>query len=649
MKRAAARGEGKFDRISWEEALQTVATELLRVRDSHGPSAVFGLGCTGSPGLFHGPWPFFRLLSKFGSYTAIWGGPSAESSVFASRSVYGTLSTGHTRDDLVNSRLIILWGLNPATTVYSTNTSYYIIKAKEAGAKIICVDPKYTDSAATFGDQWVPIRPGTDASVLIAMAYVMIKESLQDQKFLDTYTVGFDEFKAYVMGEEDGVAKTPAWAEHISAVPATVVETLARDYATMKPAALIPGFAPGRTAYGEEYHRAAATLAAMTGNVGIHGGGAAGFERGPLGAMFPTKAPRPKELNIPRRLKKKVHSARIWDAVLEGKAGGYPSDLKLMYIVASNPLNQFLNTNKGVQALNKLESVIVHEQFMTPTAKFADILLPINTIWERNDIAKPWLSGPYYIYMNKVIDTMYETKSDYEICRELATRLGVQVFSDRTEEGQLEDIVSSSLDMAKDIPDYDRFKRDGVFKFGVTEPQLCFKEQIEDPEKNPFPTPSGKIEIYSQRVADLKNPKLPPTPKYLETWESINDPLAKKYPLQLITTHFKTRAHSNFDNTPWLKELELQTVWINSSDALARGIMDGQEVKVFNERGDVLIPAKVTERIMPGVVSIGEGAWYAPDSAGTDTGGCCNLLTRDEYSPGGGWPTNTSLVQVEKS
>jgi anaerobic dimethyl sulfoxide reductase subunit A len=150
-------------------------------------------------------------------------------------------------------------------------------------------------------------------------------------------------------------------------------------------------------------------------------------------------------------------------------------------------------------------------------------------------------------------------------------------------------------------------------------------------------------------LAELNNPKVPPVPQYIETWENANDPLANTYPLQLVTHHFKTRAHSNFDNIPRLKQLETQTVWINSIDAQDRGIGNGDEVRVFNDRGEVVLPVYVTERIIPGVVAIGQGAWYRPDRAGVDRGGCPNVLTRDEYSPGGGWPTNTSLVEVRKA
>jgi len=664
MKRIGARGEGKFERISWDEALDTVARELIRVKETYGPSAIFCLGYSGSIGKLHGAATTSRLLNMFGGCTGVWGLASYEGGAFAENVVYGAMGTGSTQDNILNSRLIIMWGWNPAVTIQGTNTTLYLARAKEAGTKIICIDPRFTESTAIFADQWIPIRPGTDAAMMIAMAYVILKENLQDQKFLDTYTIGFDKFKDYVMGVEDGVPKTPAWAEAITTVPAATIENLAREYATTKPAMLRPGYAPGRTAYGEQYHRAAMTLTAMTGNVGISGGDASGSNETPLlvhWTLIPTipQGDNPafiiggsaeEELDILVRNQTSVPLCRTWDAILEGKAGGYPADIKLSYIVCANPITQTPNTNKGIRALNKLEFIIVHEQFMTPTAKFADILLPANTFWERNDISLPWVTGPYYIYQNKVIDSLYESKSDFQISRELAPRLGITNYDEgKTDEEWLREIAGLSTDMTRDIPDYDTFKRDGVHKIKTAGPVVRFKKQIEDPKNNPFPTPSGKIEIYSQRLAELNKPKLPPIPKYIETWESVNDPLARKYPLQLITIHFKTRAHSIFDNIPWLRELESQSVWINSTDAQARSISDGDEVRVFNDRGEMIIPVKVTERIMPGVIAIGEGAWYKPDKTGTDRGGCPNVLTREEYSPGGSFPYNTSLVQVQKA
>ncbi len=662
MKRVGTRGDGRFERISWDQALDNVADKLTECRDQYGLSSILLHSMSGCIGALHSDAAVIRLMHMFGGCTRTWGGPSAEGNTYAVRSVYGTLSTGHTRDDLLNSKLIIMWGWNPVRCIWSTNTAYYLFLAKEAGAKIIVIDPRFTVSAGTLADQWIPIRPGTDTAMLIAMAYVMIKENIYSQGFLDTYTIGFGRFKDYVLGLEDGVAKTPDWAERITGVKACEIKNLAIEYATHKPAALIAGFAPGRTAYGEQYHRAASTLAAMSGNVGIHGGGAAGFERGPVGIMMGKRIPigtNPLEKEAPSltgsldtqtRNRFRVHSASMWDAILNGSRGGYPSDIRMLYVVAANPLNQLANINKGIEALKKLDFIIVHEQFMTATARFADILLPVSTIWERDDICRPWLSGPYYLYLNKVIEPLYESKSDYEICLELAPRLGIENFDEgRTVDEWLKEIVRISPDMSKDIPDYDAFKNKGIQRIQLPGPTFCLKEQFEDPEHNPFPTDSGKIEIFSRRLADFNNPDCPPIPKYIEGWEGSIDPLAKKYPLQLVTQHLKTRAHSCFDNIPWLKEIEEQRVWINIKDAGSRSVKDGDKLRVFNDRGQMIIRAKVTERIMPGIIGIPEGAWYNPDPNGVDRGGCPNILENDVHSPGGAYPFNTCLVEIEKA
>ena len=661
LKRTGERGKGEFKRISWDEALDTVAGELKRIKEAYGPKAVLLHVYSGqSTGTLHGAYlTICQILRSFGGYTATWGGASAEGSVFASRATFGTLSTGHTRDDLVNSKLIILWGVNPATSVFGTNTSFYLAIAKEAGARIVVVDPRYTDSAAIFADEWIPIRPGTDTAMMSAMAYTMISERLHDQRFLDRYTVGFEQFRKYVMGEEDRVAKTPAWAEARTGIPARTIVELARRYATRKPAALIPGMAPGRTAYGEQYHRMAATLAAMTGNIGIHGGNAAGFERGPVGPMVPpiafdktdaTYEERLKALNIPQRLRSSVHVTRIWDAVLKGRAAGYPSDIKMVYIAWANPLNQIPNMNKGIEALKKLEFIVVHDQFMTATARFADIVLPVTTIWERNDFARPWLSGSYFLYLNKVIEPAGEVRSDIDIFRDLAARLGLpQPFAGISEEDGIRMMVDGMGDVVGEIPDFQTFKREGVHKMKLSGPRLCFKAEIEDPGKHPFPTLSGKIEIYSKVLAGLNNAEVPPVPKYVEPWEGPEDPLTEKYPLQLITVHVKPRAHSCFANNPWLKDIEPQSLSISAKDAQLRGIADGDSVRVFNDRGETIVQAAVSERIMPGVVSLGEGAWYQPDHQGRDRAGSVNILTRDMYSPGGAFPSNSALVQVQRS
>jgi anaerobic dimethyl sulfoxide reductase subunit A len=578
---------------------------------------------------------------------------------------YGTIRTGNSRDDLFNSKFVIMWGWNPANTIWDPETSLTLAKVREKGIRVVAVDPRYTDSAATFAHQWIPIRPGTDAAMLIAMAHVIITEDLHDQAFIEKYTVGFEKYRDYVLGTEDGEAKTPAWAEAITTVPADVISNLAREYATKKPAALIAGWGPARAAMGEQYSRAANVLTAITGNIGINGGYASGFmrayssrERARIGSESkgsgsgnPVEKGAPPRKNSLYKLRggtnpssARIHGSRIYDAILKGRAGGYPADLKMAYVVASNWLNQHTDTNQGVKAFKALEFIVVHEQFMTPTAKFGDIVLPVNTFMERSDIAPPWLGSPYYIYLNKAIDSLHESKSDLEICRLISDKLDLpDPMGDMPEDDILRAIAASR----DDIENYDEMKRDGVLKIEIPGPIVSFKEQIEDPENNPFPSLSGKIEIFCEHIEEMNNPMIPPIPKYLSHGENYDSPLSAKYPLQLLTSHYKTRAHSTWHNVPWMREVESHSVWISPADATERGIRDGDLADVYNDRGRIRIPAKVTERIMPGVVNVSQGAWYDPDEEGVDRGGCANVLTDDHHSPGGAYHMNSNLVQVE--
>jgi anaerobic dimethyl sulfoxide reductase subunit A len=666
LRRTGERGEGKFERIPWDEAFETVASEIKRVRDTYGPRSILLKTSVGDMNFVHtAAMVVEKLLAMAGGYSTSWGYFSYEGGTFAELTTYGTMSSQSSREDFLNSRMILMWGWNPAVTIQDTNTAWWLAQAKEAGCRIVSVDPKHTETTAAIAHQWIPIRPGTDTAMMAAMAYVIISENLQDQRFLDRYTYGFDRFKDYITGNEDGIPKTPSWAEPVTGVPAPVIEELARTYATTKPAALIAGIGPGRSARGEQYHRAAITLSAMTGNIGINGGSAA-QRSWPAGLVpFPfmmmgipdiipnlleaNSAP-PEDMLPLRRIwpwgAGSFHVSKMADAILKGTAGGYPADYKLLYLAGTSYPNQYLNVNRNVEALKSksLEFIVMHEQFMTPGAKFADILLPCSTFLERNDMAQ-WSATWFYGYQNKAIEPLGESKSSLDICKELAKRLDIPHFFDKTEDETLRDMVKD----CPDIKDHDTFKKQGLHKMHPAEPHVAFRQQIEDPGNNPFPTPSGKIEIYSQLIAEMNNPEIPPVPKHMESWEGGNDPLAEKYPLQLITTHFKGRAHSQFHRVPWLQELLPQTVLISSSDAKARDIKDMELVRVYNDRGQMIIPAKVSQRIMPGVVDVPQGAWYEPDENGVDRGGCANVLTNDSYSPGGACCTNTALVQVEKA
>jgi len=653
LKRTGSRGAGEFTRVSWDEALETVAHELKRVRDTYGNASILHFCSMADALTLHHVMAFHRLLCQFGGYTAPWGTISNEGDNFAAGMTYGKRPTPRQAqaniEEYMNARLIIMWSWNPVTTQQGTGVSQALVRAKEKGAKFICVDPRYTDSAAAFADQWIPIRPGTDTAVFSAMAYVIIKENLHARDFIDTYTFGFDKYKDYVFGLEDGVEKTPQWAEPISGIPAGTIAELAREYAGAKPAVLGTSFAAGRTAFGEQFHRGAAALEAITGNVAIRKG-VVSAAMALLRKARISSPPNQVEAGMPPRWNRLPYrgasvnsSARVnvnllSDAILKGKDGGYPADYKFLWLSNTNYLNQLGEVNKAAEAFKKLEFVLVTEQFMTSSARFADIVLPVCTFLERNDLYAP-MGGGVLALVNKAIEPLGESKSQLQICEALALKLGITDYNDRSDEAWVRSFITK-LSEEVEFPDYDALRNQGVYRL---------KLDKSEKQQKPFPTPSGKIEIYSQLVADMNHPLIPPIPKYMETWESLNDPLTEKYPLQLITPHFKRRAHSQFNNLPWLRELQTQTISINTIDAGSRGIKEGDMVRVVNDRGEMRIPAQVTERIMPGVVAIPQGAWYDPDENGIDRGGCANIFTKNVTSPAGAFACNTALVQVEKA
>jgi len=636
LKRIGARGNGDFKPISWNEALDTIDEKIQCTISQFGTESLYFVTNTGSMAALHNtPTVTQRFFGLLGKCTTTWGDPSCEGALQSALATFGTAATGSTRDNLLSSKSIILWGWNPLETRFGPDTIPYLARAKKAGIRIVCVDPRQNSTCHALADEWIPVKPGTDTALLIAMAYVMIEENLLDGRYIERYTHGFEKFHDYVTGATDGVPKSPDWAHPICGTPVESIVNLARDYAENKPASLIAGWAPGRTAFGEQFHRAVSTLSAITGNMGIEGGYTAGgpdtVDMGFIDATLPVPDTRHHEL----------HFTGLYDALLGQTAQAKHPECKLLYIVGCNLLNQNLNLNKGKQALMQVDFVVTHELFLTPTARYADIVLPVKHFFEGEDIGQPFIGGPYCIHMSKILDAPPGVKSDLEIFSEIAQRMGIDNYNDASDEEWLRTFLESE----SAFPNLETLRSAGTHEFEMERAHVAFREQIENPDKYPFPTPSGKVEIFSQRFAEMN---IPAIPTYLPSWEGPKDPLVQKFPIQLVSPHSKVRANSQFDNIEPLKKRGNDNLWMNAADAHQRNIQDGDAVQVFNQRGRMRTTASVTRRIMPGVASIDQGQWYAPDDRGIDSGGCANVLTTDKMSPAGAFPCNTCLVQIEK-
>ncbi|QTR47201.1 molybdopterin-dependent oxidoreductase [Thiothrix litoralis] len=692
------RGEGKFKRASWDAALDHVAGKMEELKSKYGPTALLDQSYAGaSYGVLHKSDQIEGLLGRFlgmyGCRTSSWSVPSYEGTKFSSKTTFGTIEDGNEDDTFAHSKLIIMWGWNPAYTFHGGNTFYYMRMAKQNGCKFVLVDPQYTDSAAAYDAWWIPIRPNTDAAMMAGMAHHIFTSNLQDQNFINKFVQGMDagtmpdwakdkeNFKDYILGKYDNTPKSPEWAAEICGVSADDIKKLAQLYATTKPAALKASWAPGRNAYGEQYNRMAAALQSMTGNIGILGGCAEGIGKAwhAEGVAYPydefanvfyesIKSDRWAHcvLNYPNVKREEIG---LWPG---GKAGdGVIPNIRGIFWQGSDWFNQLTNINKEIKAINKLDLVVCNDSTITPSGLYADVLFPIATHFERHDVALPWYKGHYYIHRPKVIEPMGESKTDLQIYTELAYRLGGDQFGRRYNPKANRDyfLYNDAVDnaylqewwehkvMAHQHVDmsWEEFQKYGIYKFKLDRPHVAFQDNVE--KGIPWPTASGKIEIFSGQLAQYDDwtktaygYEIPAIPKWIEPWEYLGEKeKTAKHPFHLISPHPRHRTHSIFNNIGWLRETYEQEVTINASDAKKLGIKTGDTVEVFNDRGKVVVPAYVTERCMPGVLVIYEGAWLDLDENGIDRSGNPDMLTLDEPSPAGSFAYNTVLASIQKT
>lgn len=671
MKRIGIRGEGKFARITWEEAIDTIAREWVRIRDAYGPGSRYVNYATGIDGLLRGTAMAKRLLSLDGGYLDSYNSYSTACISRATELMYGTTESGSSPETWLRSKLIILWGHNPAETKFDGCTMYYLRKARAQGTPVIVIDPRRNDTIKELDAEWIPIRPATDSALADAMAYVIRDAGLQDQDFLDRCCIGFDRahmpegidpaecYLSYLLGETDGIPKTPEWAEPITGVPAETIRSLALRYAYAKPAALIQGYGAQRHACGEQSARGAILLACMTGNVGVEGGWACGSADCTTHALPEFPVPdNPYPGKIPVYLWTEAILRGHEMTALDGVKGmqKLDADIKMILNLGGNCLvNQHGDINRTKQILSdpdKVEFIVCSDLFLTSSALYADILLPGVSLFESENITVPWKYGIFLGYNNRLIEPLYEGRFEYDWLCEAAEKLGLgEAFSEgRTAAGWLEKIYNDLRIKEPELPDFAEFKEAGIYRYQSNPTVIGFAAQRYDPEANPFPTPSGKVEIFSETVFRTEFPEFfPAIPRYMQPPEGADDPLAETYPLQLIGWHTKRRCHSIHDNNEALRRIDPQQLWIHPRDAAARDIQNGDTVLVYNDRGRLRIPAKVTEDLMPGVVALSEGAWYRPDENGIDQNGSINVLTSLRPTPyARGNAQHTNLVEVQK-
>ena len=635
LKRVGKRGQGNFEEISWEEALELLTKEWIRIRDAYGPASRYVNYGWGVEAVLNGNAMTKRLLRLDGGHLDYYNSYSTACTNYTTPYLYGTAYSGSSFETLLDSKLIILWAHNPAETKFD-NLMECIRKAKKNGAEVIVVDPRKTPTVKALDAEWIGIKPTTDCAFMDAMSYVIWKEDLYDHFFVEERCLGFDKYFAYLSGAEDGVAKTPEWAEKITGVSAECIETLARKYATTKPAALMQGYGGQRHANGEQFTRGGIALACLTGNVGVSGGWASGAGQCQIVEM--------PSMSMPENPVADKISVFTWtDAILEGK-------IKMLFSVAGNAvINQHSDINRTKKILEDeslCEFIVCSDLFMTPSAKYADLVLPATSLLEGDNLITPWNQGNFLGFSNQVVEPVGESKFEFDWLLAIAENLGI---ADAFSEGHvdyrewLKDIYEDYR--SPEMPTYGQLKAEGIYVFKNAPKVIAF--EAERKGEKPFHTPSGKVEIYSSVLESMQDDRIPAVPGYVEVKEGPGK--SEKYPLQLIGWHTKGRAHSVGFHNKELQKRYPQVLWMNPEDGAKRGIANEDMVEVWNDRGKMLVPVLLTEEIIAGVAAIAQGAWHQADAQGRDIAGSMNVLTSQEPTPlAKGNPQHTNLVEVRK-
>jgi len=636
------RGSERFITLSWDEAERLVADELKRVIKTKGNQAIYAgsYGWASAGRFHHAQSQVHRFLNSIGGYTSSKNTYSYAAAEVIIPHVLGgnlmellTLQTSW-QSVCENTELMVAFGGLPAFNSQISNggTGAHIqrlgvIEAAAAGTKFVNLSPRRSDVKSDIDEVWYKLRPNTDVAVMLAMAYQLLTEDLHDDYFLKKYTVGFEKFQAYLLGQKDGVPKTPAWAADISGMVEEDIIALTREIAK-KRTMLTVSWSLTRQQHGEQPFWAVTALAAMLGQMGKPGGGVAyGYTiTNYLGnnVFKMPYAPLPQGKNS---ITDFIPVARVSDMLLnpgqkfdyDGHEYTYP-DIDMIYWAGGNPFHHHQDLARLRKAWEKPSTVIVNEWCWNALARHADIILPCTTTLERQDIGMT-PRDPYVISMDKAIEPVGEARNDYDIFAGIARRMGTE--NSFTEGRSAEDwqkwIWEQSRERSEKLnvhmPDYESFREAGFYKSpDLTEDRIFLSDFFEDPDKNSLGTPSGKIEIFSETIDSFNYDDCPGHPTWMEPAEWLGAK-AKPYPLHLISNQPKTKLHSQMDNGALSSSIKIkghQPLEMNPIDAKSRGITQGDIVRVFNDRGSCLCGVNITNDVIPGVVIISTGAWYDP-------------------------------------
>jgi biotin/methionine sulfoxide reductase len=686
-RRGSLRGGDPFVPVSWDEVTRILAEENIRVRAEHGPTSIYGgsYGWSSAGRYHHAKTQLQRFLGMAGGYTGSVMAYSYAAAQTLLPHVVGTneILLGRITDWHAIARhakvMLCFGGLAAKNGLVNSGGAGrhdyrpLMQRARQAGVRFINVSPFQGDTEAELEAEWIPIRPGSDTALMLALGHELITTGRCDHAFLQRYTTGFTPLRDYILGwGADRTAKTPDWAAALSGVPAARIRQLAQEIAD-NPTMLTAAWSVQRADYGEQPYWMLIALAAMLGTIGRPGLGVAfgygsingmGTPRRELPAVSGPSARNPAGLYIP--------VARVTEMLERpGEVLQYNGrdivlpDIRMIWWAGGNPFHHHQDLNRLLRAWSRAETIVVQEPWWTALARHADIVLPATTTLERNDIASS--SRDRFVgAMHQAIPPQAKARNDADMLADIADALGFRDrFTEQRDEGAwlrhiYEQWRLSCARLGFEAPDFDRFWAEGHIEVpepGHGEEYTQFADFAEDPEQHPLNTPSGKVELFSETIASFGYDDCPGHPVWREPREWLGAPEAKTWPLHLLTFQPATRLHGQLDPGRVAAADKIagrEPLLMHPEDARERGLTEGMVVRAFNARGACLAGLRLAPGLSRGVVAMATGAWFDPLEPGVPGSPCVhgnpNVLTADIGTSrlGQGPSAQSCLIQVER-